>query len=37
MPKSKKKKKANYIIKNTFNPSKLNKNIKSIKNNILIK
>ena len=37
MPKSKKKKKANYIIKNTFNPSKLNKNIKNIKNNILIK
>ena len=37
MPKSKKKNKANYIIKNTFNPSKLNKNIKNIKNNILIK
>ena len=37
MSKSKKKKKANYIIKNTFNPSKLNKNIKNIKNNILIK
>ncbi len=37
MPKSKKKKKANYIIKNTFNPSKLNKNINNIKNKILIK
>ena len=37
MPKSKKKNKANYIIKNTFNSSKLNKNIKNIKNNILIK
>ena len=37
MPKSKKKKKADYIIKNTFNPSKLNKNINNIKNKILIK
>ena len=37
MPKSKKKNKANYIIKNTFNSSKLNKNIKNIKNNILLK
>ena len=37
MPKSKKTKKAAYIIKNTFNPSKLNKNINNIKNKILIK
>jgi len=34
---SKKKKKANYIIKNTFNIRTLNKDIKNIKNKILIK
>ena len=34
---SKKKKKANYIIKNTFNFRTLNKDIKNIKNKILIK
>ena len=34
---SKKKKKANYIIKNTFNIRTLNKDIKNIKNKIFIK
>ena len=34
---SKKKKKANYIIKNTFNIRTLNKDLKNIKNKILIK